>query len=374
MQQELAHALQRHEAACYVIAGLQRECDALRQGAPAPGEAPAGVPDAVTAAMAQQEARCREDRRRRKGQPAPGRSRVTVSHDFAVGSGTAHCVCGTADHVYVAGTAEAFGVVRYDLGRQCVAAVGRGHTNSVHTLAAAGDALASAAADGTVRVWRGAAEQLHCAHTLRFASGVRAMGRRLIGGQYALCATAGDALALADLDSGVTLLTTDPTTDGGTFSAVEVHPYGTLAAVGTSGGRLALHDLRQMAEDTTVHVAGADVRQIDFSVDCFSVAAALRSGAVLVWDLRQLDKPLHTVPARGEDGVPAYAAFDTAAGRHLAIASGRRLELRDMTQFDAVASELTVEKGLFSGLAWAPDGRHMVSCSVDGVVQVYQTE
>ncbi|KPA84185.1 WD-repeat protein [Leptomonas pyrrhocoris] len=390
MQLELAHALQQYDAACHVIAKLNKELTALRGedggAAGAHDDAPAvDVPPALLRAMDEVEAAERKSRKQRKSAAAAFPQSLAEEAQWTLDASHASAVrvAVSADgaSVYVSQITGDHAVVRYGLGSLAEECRGVGHTAAVHTIATAPDAALSAAEDGTVRVWRAKGAALHCAHTLRYAGGVAAMSQRMVGGAYALCGAPDGSLYLSDVEQGAHVVVTAPLVQSsGGLSCVELHPYSSLAVAATQPEDVQLWDMRAMAPNTMialpqsgatkrVHVASAS-----FSADCVSLAAGLSDGSTYVWDLRQVSSPVAVLPPNPQS-IPATVRY-SMDGRTLAVA-GAGLSLYTSFNASSASAEPTLTTGAANAamcdVCWTPNGVGLVGGSVDGVVRLYST-
>lgn len=409
LQHELSHALQRYEAACRVIAKLRKDSDNAEAGKKSEavdqgfqdeeGASAVVVPAAVQVRMDEMEA---AERRRRKEQKSS-----TAPHFHTVGSlapisqcpvnpthSGALCVAFKDNATLFASFAAGdHHIVSYSVvDGEKRSAMGVGHTQAIHTLAMAGDEdglLLSASEDATIRVWKPEAEQLHCTHTLRYAGGVVAMARRTVAGSYALSGSADGSLSLSDIHRGEHVVVTSSSTPYGALTCIEIHPYTTLAAVGTASGAVQLWDLKRMQSDTiirlpsSVHGRFAAVCSVSLSNDCFSMAVGCRDGTAYVWDLRRLETPLEllTPSSSTQSSVPAAVRY-APSGRLLAVA-GADLFLYEAAEISsekneplarASASPNTPAGAVYRDVCWSGDGLQVAGAAMDGAVRVFKCE
>ncbi|KEG11564.1 putative WD-repeat protein [Trypanosoma grayi] len=136
-----------------------------------------------------------------------------------------------------------------------------------------------------------------------------------------------------------------------------------------------------MCVDTTVELPdGGEVCNIAFSADCFTLATGLRTGRVLLWDLRKMSGPLHEIPSptsistnnttsTGPRESPVVA-FD-GYGKYLAVA-GRDIRLFNWAvEPQQPLCTLSSHVQPVTSVCWGENALSLISCSTDRTVKLY---
>ncbi|RNE97276.1 putative splicing factor XB2 [Trypanosoma conorhini] len=395
-QQELAQALHQYESACRVIATFIKDRDAAggasREGSEnsnknknssnngnSGGGAGSTLLDAALRELGEYDALQRVRRKTRVAPPslASAQSVRDFVEDGSIEVGrSVWAAAFAADNTVFVGADDAT-VAQYDASNGRVCATGLGHERAVRYVVPydAGGALrvVSASDDATLRVWSCEAGALLCQGVVRqHEDGVVGLGGVMAG--HLLLSASAARIGLADVDRMESVATTTAAAEElAAFTCLGVHPYGSLAALGVDGGGLCIWNTRQMCVDSLVSLSGeGGVCSVAFSADCFTVATGLRGGKALVWDLRKMSAPLHTVaPASSAPRAEVpVVAFD-GSGTYLAVAaSDVRLFDRDDAALRGLAT-LSAHLQPVTAVCWGADARSLVSCSTDGTVKLY---
>lgn len=398
-QQELAQALHQYEAACRVIATFLKDRDAAGVQANVGGETRASegdngdgsgggllLPEAFLKDLSEYDAQQRVKRKTRVLPPTLASEEnvrgFVEDGSINVGKGAWAISSATDNTVFVA--LDDATVANYDMTDGCVCAVGLGHERAVRHVILCGDTsrVVSASDDATLRVWSREANALVCQGVVRqHTGGIVGLGG-VMANHLVLSASAA-AIGLADIDCmGLVAFTTAAAEDLSAFTCLAVHPYGSLAILGLEGGGFCVWNTHQMCVDTTVPLVGeGDVCSVALSADCFTLATGVCSGKTLLWDLRKMSGPIHTIsPQTAVPGATVSAsaarteipvvAFDSY-GKYLAVA-GKDIRLFDWsTSAQQSLVTLSSHQQAVTGVHWGVDARRLVSCSIDGTVKLY---
>lgn len=197
-----------------------------------------------------------------------------------------------------------------------------------------------------------------------------AEARRLLGEAATLAASRGgvavelDCLA-ASLDGSIATLTGD----GDTVSAVAWSPDGSVAAVGTTGGRLRTWHPAEPAATTRVDLRPheAAIWDVCFSPDGRLLASASTDGTVRI----QSSATGALVHQLGGHDAAVYAAAFSPDGSSLATAArDRTLRLWNTDDWTERAT-LRGHQGTVYSVRYAADGERLVSASQDGTVRIW---
>ena len=178
----------------------------------------------------------------------------------------------------------------------------------------------------------------------------------------------GDAVATASADSTVRIW--DPVTgytmstlvfDGGTVYAVAFSPDGGTVATGDSGNTVRIWDAVTGKSLRTMSGHSSSVNAVAFSPDGRTVATASADSTVRIWDVAT-GKSLRTLT--GHTG-SVYAVAFSPDGRTVASGGGdNTVRIWDVATGAGVRALADHRKSV-TGLAFSPDGKALATCSQD---------
>jgi len=238
-----------------------------------------------------------------------------------------------------------------------------GPTDTVHRVVFApdGSALACAASDGRVRVWR-AADRSLALESDRLAESVQAVVYAPDGASLIAAGTDG-SLHLLEPGGAATRLATGPPVP----TWLGFRPGGgTLAVVGSAPDvwLLALD-----APDDVARLSGHDGRVVEgaFSPDGRSLYTVGADGVCIAWDLNRRVERLRTAPV----GIVTRSVAISPGGDLIATGSDDwKIRLYD-ARTGQLTSTLGGAKQQVFGLAFHPAGNILFSCGRDPVVQAW---
>jgi WD40 repeat protein len=135
-------------------------------------------------------------------------------------------------------------------------------------------------------------------------------------------------------------------------TAVAVSPMGSILALGTSDGSIALWDPLRRQPTGLLAAPGGGVQSLAFSSDGSTLAADIANGPVIIWDVRSR-RQIHSIPVGAGDATVAFSLKERGV---LIATDGGDIALWRLGQKDAE----WIVKTPFAGLddaAYSPDGR-----------------
>jgi pre-mRNA-processing factor 19 len=400
-QQELSHALYKHDASCRVIARLMGERDAAVEAAgsaAAPGSdaqqqqqaqqaqaagydedaEAAALPDDVCAEIDRSAARLKTARKRRevpRACLAPAdveqfveTASLTIAKGSARGFGCVDVQDVNGGRVVFAGGADGRAAC-FDVARGATASMMVGHTQAVKQIAAVDDVVVTCSDDGSTRVWR----EERCAATMGGHKGAVTGFAVLASKQHVITAGTDGALVFQDLVSGAAVATANAHETNTGINCVALHPDGFMAATGT-GDIVHVWDVKAMQVDVELpqKASSGNVTCLAFCEDGFTMAVGTSRGVVHLWDLRNLGKPLEPLTfADNSDARPNAVnalSFDRS-GQFLAIGAGNVKVWAPKTHTELAV--LATHRMPVTGVAWGENARWLASSSSDKTVKVW---
>jgi pre-mRNA-processing factor 19 len=349
-RQELSHVLYQNDAACRVIARLQRENANLRQAlgdtkanmagaiqtkATSQVAAATGLTEEITAHLTGT-AKSLTTTRKQKSKSVPAElasaaqigSYHCVSTSQFAAAATALDVHGNQVNVVVGGVDGAASV--YDRNAGKIVERLEGHKQALTSVKfhPTDASVLTTSADHTASFWRaGTNGKYAAAFTVKSHTASVVGGSMHPTGSYFVTVSADKTWAFHDCTAGVTRLhVAAPDASQAPYSCVSFHPDGLILGTGCADGSMKIWDV---VNQTNVHtfepvVNGAATTAIAFSENGFYCATADAQGNVSIWDLRKL-KSIKTFTAADCGAVASSGVcsldFDFS-GQYLAVGCG----------------------------------------------------
>lgn len=243
----------------------------------------------------------------------------------------------------------------------------------------------SASEDRSIRIWKldeDSTESYTLTHTLKgFSSEPTGISVHPCG-DFVVSVFRDGHWRLHDLATGEALLEvpapaaeSDEANAGGyTYESVQIHPDGTLMALGTAEGVVHIWDLKAVTKVETLQGHNGPIRTLDFSENGYYLAVAASSTSapaeVKIWDLRKIAVAgVISLPEEYSSSGPIRAVKFDPAGAFLAVA-GNDLRIyankswKELKVYDeGLAGEITA-------VQWDPRNGDIVTVGADRTMRV----
>ncbi|XP_064620629.1 pre-mRNA-processing factor 19-like [Lineus longissimus] len=400
-RQELSHALYQHDAACRVIARLNKEVTAAREALatlkpqagiapnvqPAYGaEAPerleqvieeAGMSDEVLQKLQDKATRLTAERKKR-GKTVPD-GLVTVEdiksyrqQSSRVGLHSASipgilcldlCLRDTAR--LVTGGNDKTAVV-FNKETEQVIAILKGHGKKVTNVIyhPTEDLVFSSSPDTTIRVW--GVQTAQCAQIIRAHEGPVTGISLHATGDYLLSSSADRHWAFSDIRVGRVLTKVSDGTSQHALTCAQFHPDGLIFGTGTEDSMIKIWDLKEKTNVADFPGHSGPITSIAFSENGYYLATSADDSVVKLWDLRKL-KNFKTLTL--DDGYEVKSLSFDQSGTYLAVGgTDVRVYLCKQWQELRVFNDHTA---LATGVRFGHNGTFIASASMDRSVKFF---
>ncbi|XP_023322006.1 pre-mRNA-processing factor 19-like [Eurytemora carolleeae] len=407
-RQELSHALYQHDAACRVIARLNKEVTAAREalatlkpqaGGATPLHTPAHAPATPVHAETpvhvqkpveesgmtgeileklQEKATVLTQERKRRGRTVPQElmsaesisSFVTQSshpglHSASVPGILALDIFAKDTSKILTGGADKNATV-FNKDLEQVVAVLKGHTKKVNHVVyhPTEDTAITGSHDATVRVWNVPTAQTM--HLLKVHEGPITGLSLHATGDYILTTSTDQCWAFSDIRSGRLVSRVNDQSGGVALTCAQFHPDGLLVGTGTADANIKIWDLKEGTNVANFPGHTGQISALAFSENGYYLATAADDSCVKLWDLRKL-KNFKTLQL--DEGYEVRDInFDTS-GTYLAVA-GTDVRVYLCKQW----TELLVMQdhtATATGVRFGDNSRFIASTSMDRTLKIY---
>lgn len=409
-RQELSHALYQHDAACRVIARLNKEVTAAREAlatlkpqagsmtpsvhgtpshappTPSHVEVPA-VREATQEAQGmsadiveklQEKATVLTQERKRRGKTVPEelatveqvREWVTQSshpglHSASVPGILAVDLSQADSSKILTGGADKNATV-FNKDTEQVVAVLKGHQKKVNKVVfhPSEDTAITGSHDATVRVWSVASA--NTTSVLRVHDGPVTGLSLHATGDYILTTSTDQHWAFSDLRTGRLISkVTDPSAPVA-LTCAQFHPDGLIFGTGTADAQIKIWDLKEQSNVANFPGHTGQVAALSFSENGYYLATAADDNCVKLWDLRKL-RNFKTLQL--DDGYEVRDLCFDSSGTYLAVAgSDVRVHLCKQWNELKVLSDHTA---MATGVRFGGNSQFLASTSMDRTLKVY---
>lgn len=407
-KQELSHALYQHDAACRVIARLQKEVTAAREAlatlkpqagiisTPAGASQPSIAAESNTTAIQsieqvgmsaeviqklQDKATVLTQERKKRGRIVPEdlmsqekiRSFMTVaSHPGLHSAGMPGILAldiSSTDHskILTGGNDKCATVFNKDT--EQVVAVLKGHTKKITTVIyhPEEDTVVTGSPDMSIRIWNIPTSQTTL--LLRCHEGPVTGLSLHPTGDYILSTSLDKHWAFSDIRTGRLLTKVIDTADSGLTSA-QFHPDGLIFGIGTENSQVKIWDLKEQSNVANFPGHTGPISSISFSENGYYLAtAATDDGCVKLWDLRKL-KNFKTIQL-GDGYEISDLCFDQS-GTYLAIA-GTDIRIFLCKQWQELKA-FNDHTAMATGVRFGKHAQYLASTSMDRTLKLYALE
>lgn len=406
-RQELSHALYQHDAACRVIARLNKEVMAAREALatlkpqagvtamsslaqqPAIAAEAAGVAthpieqagmNAEVIQRLQDKATVLTQERKKRGRTVPEelmsqdqiKSFLTVAshpglHSASMPGILALDISGSDHSKILTGGNDKTATV-FNKETEQVVAILRGHTKKVTKVVyhPDEDTVITASPDTTIRIW----SVPKCQAQLM----LRCHEEQVTGlslhptGDYILSTSSDKHWAFSDIRTGRLLTKVMDTAEIGLTTA-QFHPDGLIFGTGTDDSQVKIWDLKEQSNVANFPGHTGPISAISFSENGYYLATAADDSCVKLWDLRKL-KNFKTIQL--EDGYEVKDLCFDQSGTYLAVAgTDVRIYLCKQWIDLKVFNDHTA---LATGVRFGKHARYVASTSMDRTLKLYGIE
>lgn len=409
-RQELSHVMYQHDAACRVIARLNKEVTAARealatlkpqagtsQAAPtqsaheqhagvshhaAAGDTGQGSAEGMTDAIIQKlqdKAAVLTQLRKQRGKRVPeGLASVdemktfrclathTALHSASSPGILSLDISPKNSSIILTGGNDRQAVVFNKDSEQVVATL-KGHqkkvTHVIHHFEE--DIAVTASADASIRVWHIPSAQ--CLKVLK-AHDTAITGLSLHPtGDYVLSSSTDTSWALSDLRTGKLITKTQDSTSHRGLTCAQFHPDGIIFGIGTQESVIKIWDLKECNNVADFPGHAGSISAIAFSENGYYLATAAEDASIKLWDLRKL-KNFKTITL--EDRYEVRDLVFDQSGMYLGVA-GTDVRVYESKQWDLL-KVFNDHTALATGIRFGSDANYLASASMDRSLKFYQ--
>jgi len=416
-RQELSHALYQHDAACRVIARLNKEVTAAREAlatlkpqaggatpmistpahTPAPQTPSHGAETPVRGAASdqtmadstqetgmtpeiteklQEKASVLTQERKKRGKPEDLVSSESISaftsqsshpglHSASVPGILALDIYAKDTSKILTGGADKNAVV-FNKDLEQVVAVLKGHSKKVNRVVyhPTEDTAITGSFDTTVRIWNVPTAQT--IQMLRIHDGPITGLSLHPTGDYILTTSTDQCWAFSDIRNGKLVSRVNAQSQGVALTCAQLHPDGLLVGTGTADANIKLYYLKEGTNVANLPGHSGPISALAFSENGYYLATAAEDSCVKLWDLRKL-KNFKTLQL--EEGYEVKDLSFDNSGSYLAVA-GTDVRVLLCKQWN----ELLVMRdhtATATGVRFGDNARYIASTSMDRTLKIY---
>jgi len=403
-RQELSHALYQHDAACRVIARLNKEVTAARealatlkpQATPAQmqvtqsqdrsqqeagdgqeGQEAAGITEEIVEKL-DEKAKVLTQERKKRGKTVPEGLCTTDSmkqfsvksshpglHSASVPGILALDISVANTNKIVTGGADKNATV-FDKDVEQVVAVLKGHSKKVNKVVyhQTSDTVITGSHDTTVSVWNAA--NSNCGHILRVHDGPVTGLSLHATGDYILTTSTDQHWTFSDIETGKLVTRVTDTSAPVPLTCAQFHPDGLIFGTGTGDAQIKIWDLKEQSNVANFPGHTGQISALAFSENGYYLATAADDCCVKLWDLRKL-KNFKTLQL--DDGYEVRDLSFDSSGSYLAVA-GSDVRVYLCKQWDSL-KVLSEHTAMATGVRFGENANYIASTSMDRTLKIY---
>ncbi|UJR08412.1 hypothetical protein I4U23_012682 [Adineta vaga] len=408
-RQELSHVMYQHDAACRVIARLNKEVTAAREALATlkpqagiaqfatmnPNEQPThhgitadnsqastttseGMTDEIIQKLHDKASVLTQLRKQRGKRVPEGLATVDEIRNFRCSA--THTALHSASNpgilaldispknssIILTGGNDRQAVVFNKDSEQVVATL-KGHqkkvTHVIHHFEE--DIAITGSADSSIRVWHIPSAQ--CLKILKaHESPITGLSLHPTG-DYVLSSASDTHWALSDLRTGKLITKTRDTTTQSGLTCAQFHPDGIIFGVGTQESVIKIWDLKECNNVADFPGHAGSINTIAFSENGYYLATAAEDASIKLWDLRKL-KNFKTITL--DDHYEVRDLVFDQSGMYLGVA-GTDIRVYQSKQWDLL-KVFNDHTALATGIRFGTDANFLASASIDRSLKFYQ--
>lgn len=414
-RQELSHALYQHDAACRVIARLNKEVNAAREAlatlkphaalnniipqtmyaSETSGESRVAIEEGISEEVSQklqEKSAALTQMRKQKGKKIPEDLATIdeIKNLHSIGSHTGlHSASITGitaldikpnDHNRIITGGNDKTAVVFDNTKEQIVATFKGHSKKITQVIyhPEEETCITASADSTIRIW-----SVPVSQQVQFLkihdSSVTGISLHPLG-DYLLSCSLDEHWAFSDIRTGKLLLKVssaasaptaegEPHLSGGNsvpLTCAKFHPDGLIFATGTAESEIKIWDLKTKSNLANFPGHSGSITSLAFSENGYYLATAAEDSVIKLWDLRKL-KNFKTIELENKYEIKDLT-FDQS-GNYLACA-GSDIRIYQVKQWE-ILKVLEEHSGLATGVRFGTNAKSLVSASLDKSVKIY---
>ncbi|CAF1459670.1 unnamed protein product [Rotaria magnacalcarata] len=186
-------------------------------------------------------------------------------------------------------------------------------------------------------------------------------------GDYVLSSSSDTFWALSDLRTGKLITKVQDTTSQRGLTCAQFHPDGIIFGIGTQESLIKIWDLKECNNVADFPGHAGSISAIAFSENGYYLATAAEDASIKLWDLRKL-KNFKTITL--EDRYEVRDLVFDQSGMYLGVA-GTDVRVYQAKQWDLIKS-FNDHTALATGIRFGSDANYLASSSMDRSLKFYQ--
>lgn len=391
VQQELAHALYQHDAACRVIARLIKERDEARQqlgdaqsnvaGAIAAGSTAAGIAGAAGKVLAATAKDLSKSRRKKvKAAAANVKDAASLASYACTSSHPLHsaskpgvlCLDLSQQNQDVAVTGGADGnAIVYNFKTQKIVDTLKGHKKKITDVAFhnSSSTVFTTSEDKTAIIWNADSKGKYAKSSVLADHSGAVVGCSVHpSGSYLVTASQDKSWNFYDIETAACVQKVADKAVTAAYSKVKFHPDGLYLGLGTDDSLVRMIDVKSQKQVAALSGHSGSISALTFSENGYYLSSGDSNGVVKMWDLRHLDKELNTVNDKKLKTI-GDLSFDSS-GTYLGVAGVSTFRVYNPKSLELV-KEWTDHTKAVTGIRFGPDASFLATTSLDRSLKIF---